>query len=128
MLHPEFYPDKRVKEAEDLDDLYGSEADETIRGYVRVAVREKMKRNDLIDALFILAGTPFSTAKMQRFLPVTVENNLSRNEILIWMHIAAGGSTVPKDISNKLRIPIGWVEKALVVLEEKNILRDGKAL
>ena len=126
MLRPEFYPDKPVEEEYDPDAHFGPEVDETIREYVRAAVQLNMKRKDLIDALFVLAGIPLS--KTQQFLPVTVENKLSRNEILIWMHIAAGGSAEPKHISRKLRISIRWVEKALTVLEEKNIVVDEKTL
>ena len=91
LLRPEFRPDAPVEEEHDLDDLFEDDAKLAIRDYVQVAVRKNLKRKDLLIAICMLAETPFSTQKMQQFFPVATEYNLSRNEILVWMHIASGG-------------------------------------
>ena len=123
MLYPEFHTDPRVEEEYDSDDdLMEFEVNLDIPGFVRDAVRQNMKRPEILIYLGLVASTYEATDKMRRFFPVAQENNLSRNEILIWLHLAYGGSTDPRHISHKLRIPLGWVEKALTVLDEKNIV------
>lgn len=114
----QFDPDKEMQFEVSLD----------IRGFVRDAVRKKMKRTEIMVYLHLVSITYEATDKMRRFFPVAQENNLSRNEILIWLHIAYGGSVDPRHISRKLRIPIRWVENALIVLEEKYIVTDGKTV
>ena len=110
----QFDPDKEMQFEVSLD----------IRGFVRDAVRRNTKRPEIVLYLCLVSRTYEATDKMRGFFPVVQENDLTRNEILIWLHIAYGGSQKPKHISQKLRIPIRWVEKALVVLEEKNIIAD----
>ena len=99
-----------------------------IQDFVRGAVRQNLKRNDIMVYLYLVSTTYEATDQMRRFFPVAQEHNLSRNEILIWLHIAYGGSAKPKHISDKLRIPVGWVEKALAVLDAKKIVVDGETL
>ena len=98
-----------------------------IRAFVRTAVRKNLKRPANLVYLCLVAETPLATDKMKRFFPVAQENDLSRNEILIWLHITYGGSVNPKHISRKLRISRSWTEKALAVLAAKNII-DGRHL
>ena len=129
MLSLDFNTDTPVEEEYDLDDDFAQyEVNLDIPGYVRDAVRRNFKRNEILIYLYFVASTYEATDKMRRFFPVSQENNLSRNEILIWLHIAYGGSRDPRHISRKLRIPRGWVEKALIVLEEKHIVVDGQTL
>ena len=99
-----------------------------IPAFVRAAVKHKLKRVDILFYLYLLSDTPASTLKMKRFFPIAKENDLTRNEILIWLHLSYGGSEKPRNISHKLRIPPRFVEKALTVLEEKGIIKDGRAL
>ena len=123
MLYPEFHTDPRVEEEYDSDDdLMEFEVNLDIPGFVRDAVRQNLKRPEILIYLHLVASTYEATDKMRRFFPVAQENNLSRNEILIWLHLAYGGSRDPRHISRKLRIPRGWVEKSLTVLDEKNIV------
>ena len=99
-----------------------------IPAYVRAAVRQKLKKLDILFYLYLLKETPASTLKMKRFFPIAKENNLTRNEMLIWLHLSYGGSTKPKHISQKLRIPPRFVENALTVLQEKGIIEQKAAL
>ena len=125
MLYPEFHTDPRVEEEYDSDDdLMEFEVNLDIPGFVRDAVRQNLKRPEILIYLHLVASTYAATDKMRRFFPVAQENNLSRNEILIWLHLAYGGAKNPRHISRKLRIPLGWVEKSLTVLVEKNIVID----
>ena len=66
--------------------------------------------------------------KKWRFSLVARDKALSRNEILVWLHISYGGLMEPKHISQKLRIPLHVAEQALTALKEKGILRDGRVL
>ena len=99
-----------------------------IPAFVRTAVKHKLKRVDILFYLYLLSDTPASTLKMKRFFPIAKENDLNRNEMLVWLHLSYGGSEKPRNISHKLRIPPRFVEKALIVLEEKGIIKDGRAL
>ena len=104
------------------------EVDLDISNFVRTAVRKNLKRNRIIEYLGHAAITPKASKKVKKFFPVAQEYNLSRNEILIWMHITCGGSGKPQHISDHLRIPLRWVENALTVLEAKYIIGDGRVL
>ena len=110
------------------DDILEGTVSLEIPAFVRAAVRHKLKRLDILFYLYFVADTPVSTLKMKRFFPIAKENNLTRNEILIWLHLSYGGSPKPKQISQKLRIPPRFVEKALTVLEEKGIIEQRAAL
>ena len=110
------------------DDILEGEVNLNIPVFLRAAVRNKLKRLDILFYLYLVAETPVSTLKMKRFLPIAKENNLTRNEILIWLHLSYGGLPKPKKISQKLRIPPLFVEKALTVLEEKGIIEQRAAL
>ena len=110
------------------DDLVQFEVNLDIPAFVRAAVRQKLRRLDILYYLYLLTETPASTLKMRRFFSIAKENNLTRNEILIWLHLSYGGSEKPRNIKQKLRIPPRFVENALTVLEEKGIIKDGRAL
>ena len=106
----------------DLDGEMQFEVNLNISRFIRDAVRKKMKRTEIMVYLHLVSITYEATDKMRRFFPVAQENDLSRNEILIWLHIAYGGSVDPRHISRKLRIPIRWVENALVPFWKRNTL------
>ena len=110
------------------DDLVQFEVNLDIPAFVRATVRNKMKRDTILIYLHMVSQTYQATDKMRRFAPVDQEEDLTRNEILIWLHLSYGGSMEPRHISRKLRIPARFVEKALTVLEEKSIIKDRRAL
>ena len=95
-----------------------------IPAFVRAAVKHKLKRLDILFYLYLLKETPESTLKMKLFFPIAKDKNLTRNEMLIWLHLSYSGSQKPKHISQKLRIPPRFVENALTVLEEKGIIEQ----
>ena len=99
-----------------------------IPAFVRAAVKHKLKRLEILYYLYLLTQTPDSTRKMKQFFPIAKENDLNRNQMLVWLHLSYGGSEKPRNISHKLRIPPRFVENALTVLEEKGIIKDGRAL
>ena len=112
----------------DPDELLEFEVSLDIPSFVRAAVKKKFDRDTILLYLYSVAETPISTLKMKRFFPIAKENDLNRNEMLVWLHLSYGGSEKPRNISHKLRIPPRFVEKALIVLEEKGIIKDGRAL
>ena len=111
-----FDPDERVQFEVNLD----------IPAFVRAAVRKKMSRETILIYLALVANTPVATEQMRRFGPVAVEQALTRNEILVWLHVSYGGSMEPRHVSRKLRIPPRFAEKALAALAEKGIIGEGR--
>ena len=99
-----------------------------IPAFVRAAVRTEMDRDEVLVYLHLITNTPCATEKMWRFSVVARDKGLSRNEILVWLHVSYGGLVDPKHISRKLRIPRHFAEDALAVLKEKGILREGRVL
>ena len=87
-----------------------------------------MNRDTILVYLYLVAETHEATDKMRRFVTVAQEEDLTRNEILIWLHLSYGGSMEPRHISRKPRIPPRFVGKALTVLEEKGIIKDRRSL
>ena len=110
------------------DDLMQFEVNLDIAAFARAAVRDKMNRDTILVYLHMVSQTYQATDKMRRFATIAQEEDLTRNEILIWLYLSYGGSMEPRHISRKLRIPPRFVENALTVLEEKGIIKDGKAL
>ena len=104
------------------DDLVQFEINLNIPAFVRDAVRSKMNRDTILVYLHMVSQTYQATDKMRQFADVAQENDLTRNEILIWLHLSYGGSTNPRNISRKLRIPPRFVENALAALKEKGII------
>ena len=97
-----------------------------IDGFVRVAVRDGLKRDEILGSLHIITNTPDATEKMPLFAPVAQEKDLNRNEILVWLHVSYGGSMRPEYLSERLHIPPHAAEEALATLKEKGIIRDGR--
>ena len=104
------------------NDLVQYKVNLNISGFVRDAVKDKMNRDTILAYLFMVSQTYQATDKMRQFFPVAREHDLTRNEILIWLHLSYGGSRNPRNISRKLRIPPRFAEYALDVLKEKGII------
>ena len=105
-----------------LDEPVQYEVNLDISGFVRVAVKDKLNRDTILVYLLMVSETPAATDKMRRFFPIAQEHDLSRSEILVWLHLSYGGSTKPRNISRKLRLPPRFVENALASLKEKGII------
>ena len=99
-----------------------------IPAFVRAAVRDGLKRDEILGSLHIITNTPDATDKMPLFAVVAQEKDLNRNEILVWLHISYGGSMQPEHLSRKLHIPPRAAEEALTTLKEKGIIKNGRAL
>ena len=63
-----------------------------IAAFVRAAVRDGLKRDEILGSLHIITNTPDATEKMPLFAVVAQEKDLNRNEILVWLHVSYGGS------------------------------------
>ena len=63
-----------------------------ISGFVGVAVRDGLKRDEILVSRYIITNTPDATEKMPLFAVVAQEKDLNRNEILVWLHVSYGGS------------------------------------
>ena len=99
-----------------------------VPAFVQMAVRNEMNRDEILVYLDIITNTPMATEKMWRLNRVAQDEVLSRNEILVWLHVSYGGLMDPKHISQKLRIPPHLAEQALTALKEKRILNDARVL
>ena len=55
-------------------------------------MRDGLKRDEILGSLHIITNTPDATEKMPLFAVVAQEKDLSRNEILVWLHVSYGGS------------------------------------
>ena len=99
-----------------------------IAGFVRAAVRDGLKRDEILGSLHIITNTPDATEKMPLFAVVAQEKDLNRNEILVWLHVSYGGSMDPEHLSQRLRIPPRAAEEALTTLKEKGIIKNGRVL
>ena len=99
-----------------------------IPAFVRAAVRDGLKRDEILGSLHIITNTPDATEKMPLFAVVAQEKDLNRNEILVWLHVSYGGLMDPGHLSQRLRIPPRAAEEALTTLKEKGIIKNGRAL
>ena len=99
-----------------------------IAGFVRAAVRDGLKRDEILGSLHIITSTPDATDKMPLFAVVAQEKDLNRNEILVWLHVSYGGSMKPEYLSQNLRMSPRAAEEALTTLAEKGIIRDGRCV
>ena len=102
--------------------------DHDIPAFVRAAVQHDLNKEEVLIYLKVITNTHHGTEKMWRFVPIAKEEELSRDEILVWLHISYGGRLDPKHISQKLRIPPSFAENALAALQEKGIIKDGRVL
>ena len=63
---------------------------------------------------------------MQRFPIIAQEQEtFTRNEMLVWL-LSYSRTAKPAHISQKHRIPPRFAEKALALLVEKGVIRDGR--
>ena len=99
-----------------------------IAAFVRAAVRDGLKRDEILGSLHIITNTPDATEKMPLFAVVAQEKDLNRNEILVWLHVSYGGLWDPEHLSRKLRMSPRAAEEALATLAEKGIIRNGRVL
>ena len=106
----------------DFNELLLCRVNHDIRPFVRAAVRRKMDRDKILAYLQIITGTPTATEKMWRLTAIAQEKALSRNEILVWLHISSGGLREPQHLSQKLQIRLCCAEAALAALKEKGLL------
>ena len=95
-----------------------------IPAFVQTAVRNKMNRDQILVYLDLITNTPMATEKMRQLNRVAQDAALSRDEILVWLHVSYGGLRDPKHISQKLQIPSHLAEQALTALKEKGILSN----
>ena len=99
-----------------------------IPGFVETAVEYNLNKEEVLLYLHIITNTLDGTEKMWRFVPVAKREDLTRNEILVWLHLSYGGLMDPTHLSRKLHIPLGFAETALAGLEAKGILREGRVI
>ena len=99
-----------------------------VAGFIRVAVRDGLERDEILISLHIITNTPDATEKMPLFAPVAQEKDLNRNEILVWLHVSYGGSMRPEYLSQSLRMSLRAAEEALATLQEKGIIRNGRVI
>ena len=99
-----------------------------IAGFVRAAVRDGLKRDEILGSLHIITSTPDATDKMPLFGVVAQEKDLNRNEILVWLHVSYGGSMRPEYLSQNLRMSLRAAEEALATLKEKGIIKNGRVI
>ena len=100
-----------------------------IRAFVRAAVRNNLNKEQILIYLDIITtSTHYAIKKMWHFVPIAKQEDLTRNEILAWLHLSYGGLLDPEHLSRKLRIPTGCAENVLAGLEAKGIIEDGHVL
>ena len=95
-----------------------------IPGFVRVAVQKQLGREAILVSLHVISNISEATEKMPLFAAVSREKDLSRDEILVWLDIAYGGTMNPVRLSRKLQMPLHIAEAALSMLAEKGVLGD----
>ena len=91
-------------------------------------MRDGLNRDEILGSLHIIGSIPDATEKIPLFAVVAQEKDLSRNEILVWLHVSYGGLWDPEHLSRKLRMSPRAAEEALATLAEKGIIRNGRVL
>ena len=99
-----------------------------IPALVETAVEKEMSREEVLVYLQIVTNTHAGSDKMWRFVPVAKAEGLTREEILVWLHLSYGGLLDSKHLSRKLRISPRFAEDAIAALEAKGIIREGRVL
>ena len=100
-----------------------------IPALVRAAIRNNLNKEQVLIYLEIITtSTHDAIEKMSHFVSIARQEDLTRNEILAWLHLSYGGQLNPTDLSRKLRIPSGCAENVLAGLEEKGIIEDDHVL
>ena len=112
----------------DPNELLRLRFDLDIPTFIQTAVQKQMGREEVLVYLQIITNTLDGTEKMWQFVPIAKQENLTHNEILIWLHIFYGELLDPTPLSRKLRIPPCFAENALTALQEKGIIEDRRVL
>ena len=100
-----------------------------IPAFIRAAVRYDIDKEQVLIYLDIIAtSTHDAIEKIGHFVSIARHEDLTRNEILIWLHLSYGGPMDPEHLSKKLSISFGCAENALAGLEEKGIIEDDHVL
>ena len=100
-----------------------------IPALVRAAVRNDLNKEQVLIYLEIIAtSTRDAIKKMSHFVPIAKQEDLTRNEVLIWLHLSYGGLMDPEHLSQKFSISSECAENVLAGLEEKGIIEDGHVL
>ena len=100
-----------------------------IPAFISAAVRNDIDKEQVLIYLDIIAtSTHDAIKKIEHFVSIARHEDLTRNEILIWLHLSYGGPMDPEHLSKKFRISSGCAENALAGLEEKGIIEDDHVL
>ena len=100
-----------------------------IPGFIRAALRYNLNREQVLSYLeIIVTSTREAIEKMGHFVPIAKHEELTRNEILAWLHLSYGGVLDAEHLRQKLCIPLGCAENVLAGLEEKGIIEDDRVL
>ena len=100
-----------------------------IPAFVRAAIRNNLNKEQVLIYLEIITtSTRDAIEKMGHFVPIAKQEDLTRNEILAWLHFSYSGLLDPEHLSRKLRIPSGCAENVLAGLAEKGIIEDDHVL
>ena len=100
-----------------------------IPAFVRAAIRNNLNKEQVLIYLEIIAtSTRDAIEQMGHFVPIAKHEDLTRNEILAWLHLSYGGLLCPTALSRKLGIPPECAENVLAGLEEKGIIEDDHVL
>ena len=100
-----------------------------IPGFIRAALQYKLDREQVLIYLEIITtSTREVIEKMGHFVAIAKHEDLTRNEILAWLHLSYGGVLDAEHLSHKLCIPTECAENVLAGLEEKGIIEDDHVL
>ncbi|MCY3548877.1 MAG: hypothetical protein OXH39_00335 [Candidatus Poribacteria bacterium] len=100
-----------------------------IPGFIQAAIRYKLNREQVVIYLeIIVTSTRDAFKKMGHFVEIAKHEDLTRNEILAWLHLSYGGQLDPERLSQRLDIPFECAENVLAGLEAKGIIKDDHVL
>ncbi|MDE0324759.1 MAG: hypothetical protein OXN27_12665 [Candidatus Poribacteria bacterium] len=100
-----------------------------IPGFIRAAIRNNLdKEKVLIYLEIIVTSTRDAIEKMGHFVEIAKHEDLTRDEILAWLHLSYGGQLDPEHLSDELSIPLRCAENVLAGLEAKGIIEDDHVL
>ena len=100
-----------------------------IPGFIRAAHRYNLNREQVLSYLeIIVTSTRDAIEKMGHFVSIARHEDLTRNEILAWLHLSYGGELDAERLSHKLCIPTECAENVLAGLEAKGIIEDNYVL
>ena len=100
-----------------------------IPGFIRAALRYNLNREQVLAYLEVITtSTREAIEKMGHFVSIARHEDLTRNELLAWLHFSYGGVLDAERLSQKLGIPTECAEKVLAGLEAKGIIEDDLVL